>query len=78
VEGKYDGCILYSCMKMKPIEIILRKGKGMRENNGGVNLIKIYCKHICKCHNVSPCTIIYANKIFKFCISISSPIQTSQ
>jgi hypothetical protein len=19
----------------------------------GVNLIKIYCKHICKCHNVS-------------------------
>jgi hypothetical protein len=20
----------------------------------GVNLIKIYCKYICKCHNVSP------------------------
>jgi hypothetical protein len=23
-------------------------------NDGEVNLIKIYCKHICKCHNVIP------------------------
>jgi hypothetical protein len=23
----------------------------MRKNGGGVNLIKIYCKHICKFHN---------------------------
>jgi hypothetical protein len=22
---------------------------GSMENDGGVNLIKIYCKHICKC-----------------------------
>jgi hypothetical protein len=28
----------------------------MRENDGGGNLIKIYCKNICKCHNDSPCT----------------------
>jgi hypothetical protein len=28
----------------------------------GVNLIKIHYKHICKSHNVSPCTTIYANK----------------
>jgi hypothetical protein len=25
----------------------------------GVNLIKIHCKHICKCHNVSPHTTYY-------------------
>jgi hypothetical protein len=36
----------------KPVEIVLRKGEGMRESDGGVNLIKIYCKHICKYHNV--------------------------
>jgi hypothetical protein len=33
----------------------------------GVNLIKIYYKHICKCHNVSspPAQLLYANKFFK-------------
>jgi hypothetical protein len=32
----------------------------------GINLAKIYGKHICKYHNVSSCTILYANKkIFK-------------
>jgi hypothetical protein len=25
----------------------------------GVNLIKIYCKHICKCHNESPLYIYH-------------------
>jgi hypothetical protein len=45
---------------MKPVEIVLRKKAGMMENDGGVNLIKIYYKHICKYHNVSLCTsIIY-------------------
>jgi hypothetical protein len=34
------------------------EGRGMREKDGGVNLIKIYCKHICKCHNVSLCATI--------------------
>jgi hypothetical protein len=30
----------------------------------GVNLTKVYYKHICKYHNVSPCTtIIYQLKI---------------
>jgi hypothetical protein len=28
--------------------------RGARENAGGMNLIKIYCKHICKCHNETP------------------------
>jgi hypothetical protein len=57
-EGEYDGCILYPYIKlegfqhkMKPVEIILR---GRRENMEGIKLTKIYCKHICKFHNVSP------------------------
>jgi hypothetical protein len=38
---------------MKPTEIFLRSGEVLRENDGGMNLINIYCKHICKCHNKS-------------------------
>jgi hypothetical protein len=30
-----------------------------------VNLTKIYCKHICKYHKVSPVQLLYANKIVK-------------
>jgi hypothetical protein len=26
-------------------------GREIRENDGGSELIKIHCKHICKCHN---------------------------
>jgi hypothetical protein len=26
----------------------------MRENDGGVDIMKINYKHICKCHNASP------------------------
>jgi hypothetical protein len=29
----------------------------------GVNLTKIYCKHICKFHNVSLVQLLYADKI---------------
>jgi hypothetical protein len=40
---------------MKPVKIVLRRGeKRDRENDGrGLNLIQIYCKHICKYHSVS-------------------------
>jgi ribosomal protein L44E len=34
----------------------------MREKDRGGNLINIYCKHICKCHNASPVQVVYANK----------------
>jgi hypothetical protein len=38
----------------------------MMKNNGGVNLIEIYCKHICKSHNVYPVQLLNANKnVFK-------------
>jgi hypothetical protein len=41
--------------RMKPVENVLREGRGKRENDGGG---KSYCKHICKYHNVSLCTAI--------------------
>jgi hypothetical protein len=41
--------------KVKPVQTILRTGiGGIKENDGGVNLTKIYCKYFCKCHSVSP------------------------
>jgi hypothetical protein len=45
---------MYENRTVKPVEIVLRSGGGMRDNDGGVNPIKIYFKHIYKCHNVSP------------------------
>jgi hypothetical protein len=44
---------MYENKTMKPIEIVLRsRERAMRKNDGGGNLIKIYFKNICKCHNV--------------------------
>jgi hypothetical protein len=38
---------LYENRIMKPVEIVLkwREGK-IRENNGGVNVTKMYCRHL--------------------------------
>jgi hypothetical protein len=68
-EGKWEGegvkiwsvCFVnvYENRIMKPVEIFLRR---LMEGGWGrmmesVNLIKIYCKHISKCHSESPpCT----------------------
>jgi hypothetical protein len=46
---------IYENRMMKPVEIFLRRRE--RENNPQGDS-KIYCKHICKNHNVSPCTTI--------------------
>jgi hypothetical protein len=43
---KYDGYC--------SVETVLRRERSMRENDGGVNLIKIHCKHTCKCHSNPP------------------------
>jgi hypothetical protein len=44
---------------MKPVEIVLERGGGEEEKTmERVKLTKIYCKHIYKYHDVSPCTII--------------------
>jgi hypothetical protein len=49
---------VYENRIMKSVEIVLRRGEGgMRDKDEGVNLIKVYCKHICKCDTESPCTI---------------------
>jgi hypothetical protein len=34
-EGKYVPCTLYENRTMKSAEIVLRRGKGMMENDGG-------------------------------------------
>jgi hypothetical protein len=37
---------------MKPSSVLRRLGGRMREKMEEVNLIKMYYKYICKCHNV--------------------------
>jgi glutamine amidotransferase-like uncharacterized protein len=44
---------IYEDRRKKPVEIVLR-----REEEGRVNLTKIYYEHICEYHNLSPCTTI--------------------
>jgi hypothetical protein len=46
---------MYENGKMRPAETIPGMGgERMKENDGGVNLIKINCKHFRKYHSVSP------------------------
>jgi hypothetical protein len=53
---------MYENRIMNPVVIVLRRGGGIRENDGRLNLFKIYCNHICKYHNVSHCKTILINK----------------
>jgi hypothetical protein len=41
---------VYENRTMAPADIVLRS-EGRGENDGGVNLIKMHCEHICKFHN---------------------------
>jgi hypothetical protein len=46
---------MYESGKMRAVEAILRVGRGgIKESEGGGEFNKIYCKHFCKCYNVSP------------------------
>jgi hypothetical protein len=48
---------MYINGKMKLVEIFPRMRRGQRRMMEGVNLstiYPIYCKNICKCHNVPP------------------------
>jgi hypothetical protein len=54
-----DEFFMYENRTMKAVEIVLRRGKEMRENGRGVSLIKIYCEHMYKRHDGSP---LYANR----------------
>jgi hypothetical protein len=47
--------LMYENGKMRPVEIILRRGReGIKKNDGGGELNKIYYKNFSKCHNISP------------------------
>jgi hypothetical protein len=44
---------MYENGKMRPVETIPGMGKGeIKENDGGMNSTRMYCKNFCKCHNV--------------------------
>jgi hypothetical protein len=48
---------------MKPVEIVYEDREGRwRRTMEAVNLIKIYCKHKCKCHNVYSLKLLYDNQ----------------
>jgi hypothetical protein len=49
-----DILFIHENSTMNHVEMVLRRG--MRKNDREVNLIKIHCKHICKCHNEPPHT----------------------
>jgi hypothetical protein len=54
-ESEYGGNMMYSCLKIEKWDLLklfqeLGEG-GMKKNDGGENLTKIYCKHFYKCHN---------------------------
>jgi hypothetical protein len=49
---------------MKPDEIVLRSREGeMRENDGGLNLIKVHFKHMCKCLDNPQCNEYMSTKL---------------
>jgi hypothetical protein len=53
---------------MKPADIIIRSGEWELENDGVLNLIKICCKLLCECHNISTLYHYY------MLIKINSPL----
>jgi hypothetical protein len=67
-EGKYGGCIMYTCIQIHieiVVEIVPRKERERRCGRmmKGMNQIKVYCEHICNCHNESPPVgVMHANK----------------
>jgi hypothetical protein len=56
-ESEYGGNVMYSCMKMEKWELLKlfqEWGRGVKENDGGVNSTTIQCKKFGECHNVPP------------------------
>jgi hypothetical protein len=49
---------IYKYRTLKPMKVILRRGRGKRENNGRMNQAGIPCMQIWKCHNETLCTTI--------------------
>jgi hypothetical protein len=42
---------VYEDRTMKSVKILLSKEEGMRENDDGMNLSRVHCKHAWKCHS---------------------------
>jgi hypothetical protein len=60
-KGEYGWCIiyLYENKTVKPIEIVLRRGReGWGGMMKGMNLHKVCCKHIWKCDNEPSCITV--------------------
>jgi hypothetical protein len=62
---------VYKNRSMKPVEIVLRRGRKKRENDGG-GKSKIYCKHICKYHIVPLRNYFMLIKLFLLSCCLSS------
>jgi hypothetical protein len=45
---------MYENGKMRQVETVPGKGRGIKENDGEVNSTMLYCKYFCKCHNILP------------------------
>jgi hypothetical protein len=50
---KHENEGVYETRRMKPVQIVLRGGRGRGIMIERVNLTKIYCKHIYRYHSVS-------------------------
>jgi hypothetical protein len=76
-EGDYDWCTLYTYMKIAQwnVEIFLRRGEGRQGRMvKAENVVKIHCKHICKCDNNLPLQLIHAYKHVKRKIHLMIPM----
>jgi hypothetical protein len=63
---------MYENRRTKPVEIVLRRGHGERENDRG-DKSKIHFKHICKYHNVSPMLVNFGKQyLTKICEKLSN------
>jgi hypothetical protein len=53
-EEEYGGRSIYTCMKMeqRPVEVVLKRGRGMKEKDGG-NESNVYFKYVCKHQNIT-------------------------
>jgi hypothetical protein len=52
--------LVYENGRMRPIETTPGMGRRIKESDGGVNSIMIYCQNACKCHSVPQ----YSNNMF--------------
>jgi hypothetical protein len=67
-EGKYGGCILYSCVKMGPYNCSKKT-----EGDEGLNLTEMYCKHTCNTTVYPSVQILSVSRNFQEHIQVYLP-----